>query len=69
MADQLTSSSTPTLRLVLFRSLIGKTQRQRATVQALGLRKLNQVVEHTDTPAIRGMVLKVPHLVRIIEEA
>jgi arginine deiminase len=35
--------------------------------QALGLKKLNRIVERPDTPAFRGMVLKVPHLLRIVE--
>ena len=44
------------------------TERQRATVKALGLRKLHQVVEHSDSPVTRGMVHKVAHLVRILED-
>ena len=57
-----------TLKLELVRSPIGGTERQRATVKALGLRKLHQVVEQSDSPATRGMVNKVAHLVRILEE-
>lgn len=57
-----------TLRLELVRSPIGGTERQRATVKALGLRKLHQVVEHPDSPVTRGMVQKVAHLVRIVED-
>lgn len=53
------------VKLRLVRSTIGGTERQRATVRALGLRKLHQVVELPDSPATRGMVLKVAHLVRI----
>lgn len=56
------------LKLKLVRSLIGSTERQRATVTSLGLRKIHQVVEHQDTPAIRGMVTKVNHLVQVVEE-
>jgi large subunit ribosomal protein L30 len=56
-----------TLRLELIRSPIGATQRQRATVRALGLRRLHQVIEHADSPVTRGMVQKVEHLVRIVE--
>jgi large subunit ribosomal protein L30 len=56
-----------TLKLKLVRSPIGGTERQRATVKALGLRKLHQVVEHADSPVTRGMVQKVAHLVRIVE--
>ena len=55
------------IRLELVRSPIGGTQRQRATVIALGLRKMHQVVEHADSPVTRGMVKKVSHLVRIQE--
>jgi large subunit ribosomal protein L30 len=62
------STSTRTLRLELVRSPIGGTERQRATVRALGLRKLHQVVEHSDSLVTRGMVHKVAHLVRILED-
>jgi large subunit ribosomal protein L30 len=55
------------LRLKLVRSPIGSTERQRATVRALGLRKLHQVVEQADSPVTRGMVQKVEHLVKIVE--
>ena len=56
------------LRLKLVRSVIGGTERQRATVRALGLRKLHQVVDQVDSPTTRGMVQKVAHLVRVVEE-
>jgi large subunit ribosomal protein L30 len=56
------------LRLELVRSVIGCTERQRATVRALGLRKLHQVVEQHDSPVTRGMIKKVAHLVRVVEE-
>ena len=62
------SEATRTLKLQLVRSPIGNTERQRATVRALGLRKLHQIVEQADSPVTRGMVQKVSHLVRIIEE-
>ena len=48
-------------------SVIGCTDRQRATVRGLGLRRMHQVVERADTPEIRGMVKAVPHLVSIVE--
>jgi large subunit ribosomal protein L30 len=57
------------LRITYTKSSIGYNEKQRATVQALGLRKLHQVVEHEDTPVIRGMVNKVSHLVRVEEVA
>lgn len=55
------------LRITLVRSVIGYSVRQKRTVLALGLRKLNQVVERPDTPAVRGMVNKIPHLLRVEE--
>lgn len=48
-------------------SIISCTDRQRATVRGLGLRRMHQVVERPDTPEIRGMVKAVPHLVSIVE--
>ena len=55
------------LRITLVKSPIGYTQRQKGTVRALGLRRMNQTVEHQDTPVIRGMVAAVSHLVRVEE--
>ncbi len=47
------------------KSAINRTQTQKRTLEALGLRKIGQVVEHDDTPNILGMVNKVKHLVSI----
>jgi large subunit ribosomal protein L30 len=55
------------LRITLVRSVIGYSQRQKDTVRALGLRRINQTVEQTDSPVIRGMISKVTHLVSIEE--
>jgi len=48
-------------------SAIGAPQKHKQIVHGLGLRKLQQVVERPDNPSIRGMVAKIPHLVRIVE--
>ncbi|RST71793.1 50S ribosomal protein L30 [Siminovitchia acidinfaciens] len=56
------------LAVTLKRSLIGRTQVQRDTVKALGLRKLHQTVEHDDNPAIRGMINRVSHLLEVKEQ-
>jgi large subunit ribosomal protein L30 len=56
-----------TIKVTLVRSPIGFPVPQKATVHALGLRHLNQTVEHKDTPAMRGMFMKVIHLIRIEE--
>ncbi|MNI22925.1 50S ribosomal protein L30 [compost metagenome] len=55
------------LQITLVRSLIGRPEDQRTTVNTLGLRKINQQVVHNDNPAIRGMVNKVTHLVSVQE--
>lgn len=55
------------LEITLTRSLIGRSQDQRETVKALGLRKVNQTVEQQDNAAIRGMITKVAHLVTVKE--
>lgn len=55
------------LRVTLVRSPIGYTERQKRTVKALGLHRLNQTVEHEDAPSIRGMLAKIRHLVQITE--
>ena len=56
-----------TIRIKMIGSVIGCTDGQRATVRGLGLRRLHQVVEREDTPAVRGMVKKIPHLVALVE--
>ncbi|NLG83473.1 MAG: 50S ribosomal protein L30 [Firmicutes bacterium] len=55
------------LRITWKRSAIGRAEDQKRTIAALGLHRLNQTVTHLDTPAIRGMVDKVRHLVEIKE--
>ena len=55
------------IRLKQVRSAIGYNERQRATLRGLGVRRLHQVVEVENTPAIRGMIEKVSHLVQVLE--
>ena len=56
-----------TIRLTLVCSPIGFPQPQKATIKALGFRRLHQTVEHVDTPVLRGMMDKVVHLIKIEE--
>jgi large subunit ribosomal protein L30 len=56
-----------TLRVKQVKSGIGFTQRQRQTLRGLGLRRMLQVVELEDTPAVRGMITSIAHLVRVEE--
>jgi large subunit ribosomal protein L30 len=58
---------TKSLRITLVRSGIGYSKEHKATLRALGFRRLHQTIEQKDTPTIRGMLYKVNHLV-VIEE-
>ena len=55
-----------TVKIKMIGSVIGCPEDQRATVRGLGLRRLHHVVEREDTPMVRGMINKVPHLVAVV---
>ena len=57
----------PRLKISLVRSVIGRPQKQREVVKGLGLRKMNSEVIRKDCPEIRGMINKIPHLVKVEE--
>ncbi|HSF05116.1 MAG TPA: 50S ribosomal protein L30 [Methylomirabilota bacterium] len=57
------------VRLRLTRSIIGLSPKQEATVLALGLRRIDQTVVQDDTPTIRGMIARVPHVLQVTHEA
>jgi large subunit ribosomal protein L30 len=65
MADQ--TKETKKLRITYVKSAIGYSVSHKATIRALGLRRLNQSVVQDDTPTVRGMLAKVAHLVRYEE--
>ena len=67
MSKSKTSKLKP-VRITLVKSPIGYTKRQKATVQALGLHRMQQTVEQVDSVTLRGMLAKVSHLVKIEEE-
>jgi len=71
MTAKSTSSKTPTssktLRITLRKSPIGFSKDQKQTIEALGLRKREQSVEHNESPTVRGMIKKVAHLVDVEE--
>ncbi len=56
-----------TVKVTLKKSVIGEKPKTRATVEGLGLRKIDQTVEHADSPSLRGMLHKVDHLVAVEE--
>ena len=60
-------NASKTIRVTLVRSPIGYTKDQKETVFALGLHRIRQTVEHKDTPALRGMLTKVIHLLKVEE--
>lgn len=59
------SAASERIRVTLVKSPIGYSERQKRTVQALGLRRMHQTVEHADSAVVRGMIAKVSHLVKV----
>jgi large subunit ribosomal protein L30 len=59
----------PSIRIRQKKSASGHPKDHGATIEALGIRRLHQIVEHEDTPQIRGMIFKVRHLVEVVENA
>ncbi len=55
------------LKITQVRSAIGRIEKQKLTIRALGIRRMNHTVEHEDTPQIRGMIRVVAHLVKVEE--
>ncbi len=56
-----------TIKIKLIRSIICTPMKHKVIVRALGLKKMNRIVERPDTPAFRGMVKKIPHLLAIVD--
>jgi len=66
MTAKKTSSGSGKVQLKWVRSAICAPEKQKLVIKGLGFTRLNQVIERPDTPAIRGMVAKVPHLIEIV---
>jgi large subunit ribosomal protein L30 len=62
------AESGPTIKIQYVRSAIGSPEKHKLVIKSLGFKRLNQIVNRVDTPAVRGMVAKVPHLVKILEQ-
>ncbi len=56
------------IKVILKRSVINRSKNQKRTLEALGLKKINQIVEHEETPQIMGMIRKVSYLVALEKE-
>lgn len=67
MAKKEENNAGGSITIQYYRSSIGYAKSQKAIVKALGITKLNQKVTRPDTPSMRGIVAKVPHLLRIVE--
>lgn len=65
--DKKKKASVAKVRIQYYRSFIATPAKHKQIVKSLGLTKLNQIVERTDSPATRGFVAKVPHLLRFVE--
>jgi large subunit ribosomal protein L30 len=67
MAKKSESNEAGTIKIQYYRSSIGYAKKQKDIVKSLGITKMNQTVTRPDTPSMRGIVAKVPHLLRIVE--
>jgi large subunit ribosomal protein L30 len=67
MANNTEQSSGGTINIQYYKSTIGYSKKQKQMVKSLGITKLNQTVTRPDTASMRGVVAKVPHLLRIVE--
>lgn len=68
MAKNKAAAAAVKVKIQYYRSAIGFSEKQKLIVKGLGFKKLNATRDVIDTPAIRGMIAKVPHLVRIVEQ-
>ena len=67
MAKKTEQKDGGTITIQYYRSSIGYAKKQKDVIKSLGITKLNQTVTRPDTPSMRGIVNKVPHLLRIVE--
>ena len=67
MAKKVEKSESGKIKIQYYRSMIGYSKKQKEIVKSLGITKLNQTIERVDTPSTRGVVAKIPHLLRIVD--
>lgn len=67
MAQKEEKQNDGTIKIQYYKSMIGYSKKQKAVIKSLGITKLNQTITRPDNPSMRGMVEKVPHLLRIVE--
>lgn len=61
------TNSGGTIKIQYYKSMIGYSTKQKTIVKSLGITKMNQTVTRPDNPSMRGIVAKIPHLLRIVE--
>jgi len=67
MAKKVENSESGKIKIQYYRSMIGYSIKQKTIVKSLGITKLNQTIERIDSPGTRGIVAKIPHLLRIVD--
>jgi large subunit ribosomal protein L30 len=67
MAKKTEDQSNTHIKIQYYRSVIGYSKKQKEIIRSLGITKLNQTITRQDSPATRGVVAKVPHLLRIVD--
>ena len=67
MAKKSEQESGGMIKIQYYRSMIGYSKKQKEIVKSLGITKLNQTIERIDSPGTRGVVAKIPHLLRIVD--
>jgi large subunit ribosomal protein L30 len=67
MAKKKEEETSGTIRIQYYRSSIGYSKKQKAIVKSLGITKLNQTVERPDNASMRGIVAKIPHILKIVD--
>lgn len=67
MANNTEQTSSGTIKIQYYKSTIGYSKKQKQMVRSLGITKLNQIVERPDDASMRGVVAKIPHILRIVD--
>jgi large subunit ribosomal protein L30 len=67
MAKKNEQETSGTIKIQYYRSMIGYSRKQKDIVKSLGMTKLNQIVERPDNASMRGIVAKIPHILKIVE--
>jgi large subunit ribosomal protein L30 len=67
MAKKADKETSGQIKIQYYRSVIGYSKKQKEIIKSLGITKLNQVITRPDSPGARGVVAKVPHLLRIVD--